>query len=758
MRTDNAWIFFILVISGLFIAFAFNISLFWIIPGSTEVWAPIASAFDLTHPWFGLLEPEQWAMPHLTGPALLSLSLGVVFSIYVNGFKSVLVKVRRIGFGKYRIIDATSRRLRRIRGPTTRHLIPILPEPWPMVNILRFKGFFVNWNFTIFFEVAWELIEMTFSEIHSILLIQGIFIFGNTNYFGESAFDIIGDIIQAFLGGILGVLILRLSMPFTPSPLVWFFKSFFWKVITVVLVFNLGNVAFLGVIVKRSTVFGLFPTIIQLNIGYWSWLWLELMILCFLWAIDIYTVPRKLPQHYPTVRDRHWFYIYMICLVLTFHLMMLDLRVFPYILSWLGALVFFFESFVLKYLYLWDKERLDSFSNDDDVQMVFLKSNKSDFIILMNESSTIEEQKRPWHLKWCFIALILLLCIPLGLNVYAFFFDGRIDNIRVWFPSRSSDNSTIPWFGFLDKRQWSMPHLTGPAIVSFFWGLPFMTYVTGGITLIIVKVKRISWGIYTIVTDDERQPIHQLNQYLVPLLPKKWNKMWKMFGFRGYFVNWNFTVFFSVLWELFEKFLFEIYAIFLITDTINIGEFVGETPFDIISDIFQAFLGALLGILILRFTMPFHPSPLVWFFKSFFWKIVTVVLILCISLITFIGLFVKNVTFLSISSIPIELHLGFWTWGWIELIILILLWAIDIYTVPINLPKNYPTLLDRHWFYIYMLTLSALFHLIVLDLRTFTFLLTWLGIPVYFFITFVYKQLYLIQRKGRKQFNPSRIV
>lgn len=373
------------------VAFLINISIFfW--DGrvdNIEIWSGGVLIDNITIPFSIFSSTRQWAMPHFVGPVLISLFFGVVFIITVSGVSvaDVTVQLQR---NRYVIIkgmelfpkvvveviveeeDEESEEMgvlslfpNKIRedssshqgvdqvsyGPTKVYKVPILPERWPMLHTIGFWRYFFSIVVSSSFEKYWEIVEIGVIATFGWILLSGGASDKFGSYWSEASNDLVMDLVQADLGALLGTLILILMMPFPPSPLLWVFKNWVWKIVTVLLVLLFGGITFLGVVVKHSTVFGLFPTPIQWHIGFYAWYWLSLLLTSLLWSIDIYTVPEVVPLHYPTIADRDWFYIYVISLLTFFHIGVLDLRINTYICTWVTVIPFFAFTFLLSILY-----------------------------------------------------------------------------------------------------------------------------------------------------------------------------------------------------------------------------------------------------------------------------------------------------------------------------------------------------------------------------------------------------------------------
>jgi len=312
---------------------------------------------NVTLPWIIFIGKNQWPFPHLFLPAqLLFLFISILLTRRL-GPPIILIHSDPKKKKKKKQEEEEEEEEEEMTETTTTTQwvgIPDLVIPWPMVLYVGFWSYFFVFLFNVGCEVAWELIENFISDLFQMLLINGSkpFWYFTYNYWNEIAADLLADIVQSIIGSILAILVIRFTMPFTPASFLWDLKSVFLKFLTIIFIIIPGIISFFGVFIKRTTFFGLLKQPLRINVGFYLWLWIELIFIFIQWSIDIFWVPSKnIPRNYPNIRDRHWFYVYIVFLALFAHFGALDLRFSSYITSWITTALYFVFTFLLKWLY-----------------------------------------------------------------------------------------------------------------------------------------------------------------------------------------------------------------------------------------------------------------------------------------------------------------------------------------------------------------------------------------------------------------------
>jgi len=281
-----------------------------------------------------------------------------------------------------------------------------------------------------------------------------------------------------------------------------------------------------------------------------------------------------------------------------------------------------------------------------------METDDDDYEILSSEDNKKKKKKKKKRSKprsiyvqnqgFCLFVIlsIIVLIVLIGLNIVGFFFDGKIEIFSAEFPNL---NVTFPWIIFITKNQWPSPHLFLPAQLLFL------------ITSILLT-RRLGPPIIppgdTDKDDDDEEEIDEGDEIMewvgIPDLVDPW-PMVLYVGFWSYLFVFLFNVGFEVIWEFIEKFLSDLFQMLLANGSKPLWYFTynywNEKPADLLGDILQSVIGSILAILVLRFTMPFTPSSILWYLKSPLLKFITILFMIIPGIISFLGIFIKRTTF-----------------------------------------------------------------------------------------------------------------
>lgn len=204
---------------------------------------------------------SHWPYVHLLFPFLTTVLIGSLALQY--NFKPLIISINNIG--------------RKIRLPITKKY---------KINIMII--FFI-FSIGVASDVLWEITESIITQIGVLISytynLEDFFMVN----FDENVGDVGGDLIQAIVGALIGVLFLIVfNRKYKSRSLLWQFKPLLNKLLYFgcIIVFACGS--FIGVYSKK------FPIGISLNVGNFVWIWIVFICLIVMFILDLIT---KIPKY-----------------------------------------------------------------------------------------------------------------------------------------------------------------------------------------------------------------------------------------------------------------------------------------------------------------------------------------------------------------------------------------------------------------------------------------------------------------------------
>lgn len=215
-------------------------------------------------------------------------------------------------------------------------------SPWPIMHMMipglftlfvtfyiyvkyKSKGHFV----AIFLTLATTILLTTILDIVEQLIVSEILkIFIGYNWFSETGFNLSFDILQSILGSLLGIWC-SLIIPFPSIVEMFDYRSKFNNALYLIICIVLIPITSLVSSVKKDIG-------IILNVGFWGYLVILIILVGFLFFIDIFVYIPPLKFNF---KDRISFYLISIVFISIFWIMSLDLIYYTFLSSLASAII-----------------------------------------------------------------------------------------------------------------------------------------------------------------------------------------------------------------------------------------------------------------------------------------------------------------------------------------------------------------------------------------------------------------------------------